>query len=304
MFHRYALTALVALSGALGSSAAAAEDWRDEFNSVGYGVQSVESQGAALSRYADFAPYVKENLGAKLDLYLASQYAGVIQALLGEQIEFMHMGASGYAAAHLQSDGNVEPLLTAKNPDGTIGYHSVMFVRADSEYESIEDTKGATFAWADPNSTSGYLMPNSQLREEGINPDEHFGETVFSGGHEQSIIGVMDGTYDVAVTWTNDPEKHTRGGIHMMLQRNVLDEEDIRILWVSDVIPNPVIAARGNLPDDMVQDFQEMLLNLKDKNPKIFREVARGKSPGFKKVSHEDYEPIVNMRRNMDEWQD
>ncbi len=295
---------LTAASVALVSATtAAAEDWRETFSSVGYGVQSVESQGAALSRYTEFAPYVKDNLGAKLDVYLASNYAGVIQALLGEQIEFMHMGASGYAAAHLQSDGNVEPLVAPKNPDGSIGYHSVMIVRADSDYQSIEDLKGETFAWADPNSTSGYLMPNSSLRSQGINPKEHFGEVVFSGGHEQSVIGLMDKTYEAVVTWTNDPEKHTRGGINMMLERDVIEKDDFRVIWSSEPIPNPVIAARGDLPQDLIDDFQQMLLNLKEKNEKIFRQVARGKSPGFQKVTQEDYAPIVEMRKRMDEWQ-
>lgn len=281
---------------------ARAAEWQDDFPSVGYGVQSVESQGAALTRYADFAPYVKDKLGAKLDVYLASQYAGVIQALLGDQIEFMHMGASGYAAAYLESDGNVKPLVTPKNPDGSIGYHSVLLVRADSEYKSLEDLKGATFAWADPNSTSGYLMPNSSLRSQGLIPEEHFGQVVFSGGHEQSVIGLMDGTYDAVVTWTNDPETHTRGGIHMMLQRGVIEKSDFRVLWSSPPIPNPVIAARADLPQDLVEDFQTMLLNLKENNEEIFRQVARGKSPGFQKVTQKDYAPIVEMRRQMDEW--
>ena len=197
----------------------------------------------------------------------------------------------------------MEPLVTPKNPDGSIGYHSVMIVRADSDYQSIEDLKGETFAWADPNSTSGYLMPNSSLRSQGLNPKEHFGEVVFSGGHEQSVIGLMDKTYEAVVTWTNDPEKHTRGGINMMLERDVIEKDDFRVIWSSEPIPNPVIAARGDLPQDLIDDFQQMLLNLKEKNEKIFRQVARGKSPGFQKVTQEDYAPIVEMRKRMDEWQ-
>lgn len=299
---RTAVTLAIATAGLITAPAVAGGDWRDEYPSIGYGVQSVESQGAALSRYVGFADYLEDTLGAELDLYLASEYAGVIQAIVAGQIEFMHMGVSGYGAAYIESDGNVEPLVAAQETDGSLGYHSVMFVRSDSDYESVDDLAGATFAWADPNSSSGFLFPNAGLRGQGIDPDEHFGEIVFSGGHEQSILGVLNGTYDAAVTWTNDPDEHTRGGLHMMLERGVLAEEDIRIIWTSDLIPNPVIAARADLPADLIDDFRDMLLNLHEDDPEVFEQVARGKSPGFVEVDHDDYAIGVELREQMSEW--
>ena len=201
---------------------AAAADWQEDYPAFRYGVQSVETQSAAMSRYERFGEYVQEKLGVDLELYLASEYSGVIQAIAAGQIEVMDMGASGYAAAYIETNGGVEPLVVPQETDGAIGYYSVMFVRSDSDIHSFEDTKGRSFAWADPNSASGYLFPLVSLRDRGIDPEEHFSDVVFSGGHEQSIIGVLDGAYDVAVTWTNDPEDHTRGGIHMMLERDVL----------------------------------------------------------------------------------
>lgn len=284
----------------LGASTAAFA-WQQEYKKFRYGVQSVETQGAALTRYRGFEQYVKQKLGVDLDLYLSSEYSGVIQAIIAGQIEVMDMGASGYAAAWLESGGNVEPLVVPQEQDGSIGYYSVMFVRADSKYHTLDDLKGANFAWADPNSSSGYLFPLVSLRGMGIEPERHFGNVVFSGGHEQSIIGVLDGAYDAAVTWTNDIEKHTRGGLHMMLERGVLKKEDIRIIWVSELIPNPVIAIRSDVPQAMKRDLQEMFLNLHQDNPEVFREVARGNSPGYVKVDHEVYEIAIKLRQQLAE---
>jgi phosphonate transport system substrate-binding protein len=281
------------------TSVASANDWREEFPQFRYGVQSVETQTAAMSRYEKFGAYVQEKLGVELDLYLASEYAGVIQAIAAGQIEVMDMGASGYAAAWLETNGGVEPLVVPQEEDGSIGYYSVMFVRADSDFHSIEDLKGASFAWADPNSSSGYLFPLVSLRGKDIEPEEHFGNVVFSGGHEQSIIGVLDGAYDAAVTWTNDVEAHTRGGLHMMLERGVLEADDIRIIWVSDLIPNPVIAIRSAVPQAMKDDLREMFLNLHVDAPEVFAEVARGNSPGYVEVDHDVYQIAIDLRQQL-----
>ena len=283
----------------LSTAALAQADWRKQYPKFRYGVQSVETQAASLTRYKGFGEYVKKKLGVELELFLASEYAGVIQAIGAKQLEVMDMGASGYAAAWLETRGAVEPLVVPTNPDGTIGYYSVAFVRADSPYKTLNDLKGKIWAWAEPNSSSGYLFPLVGLRKMGIEPEKFFGKVVFSGGHEQNIVGVLDKAYDGAVTWTNDVEKHTRGGLHMMLSRGVLKKEDIRIIWVSDLIPNPVIAVRSELPKEMKAELKAMFLGMHKDDPKVFKEVVRGESQGYREVEHSVYQIAIDLRQQL-----
>ena len=283
----------------LSTAALAQADWRKQYPKFRYGVQSVETQAASLTRYKGFGEYVKKKLGVELELFLASEYAGVIQAIGAKQLEVMDMGASGYAAAWLETRGAVEPLVVPTNPDGTIGYYSVAFVRADSPYKTLKDLKGKIWAWAEPNSSSGYLFPLVGLRKMGIEPEKFFGKVVFSGGHEQNIVGVLDKAYDGAVTWTNDVEKHTRGGLHMMLSRGVLKKEDIRIIWVSDLIPNPVIAIRSELPKEMKAELKAMFLGMHKDDPKVFKEVVRGESQGYREVEHSVYQIAIDLRQQL-----
>jgi len=283
----------------LSTAAGAQADWRKQYPKFRYGVQSVETQAASLTRYKGFGEYVKKKLGVELELFLASEYAGVIQAIGAKQLEVMDMGASGYAAAWLETRGAVEPLVVPTNPDGTIGYYSVAFVRADSPYKTLKDLKGKIWAWAEPNSSSGYLFPLVGLRKMGIEPEKFFGKVVFSGGHEQNIVGVLDKAYDGAVTWTNDVEKHTRGGLHMMLSRGVLKKEDIRIIWVSDLIPNPVIAVRSELPKEMKAELKAMFLGMHKDDPKVFKEVVRGESQGYREVQHSVYQIAIDLRQQL-----
>lgn len=291
--------ALAGLVLALWLPLAAVGDWRLEHPKLRYGVQSVETQAATLTRYVRFADYVKKRLGIELEIFMASEYAGIIQAIAAGQIDMMDMGASGYASAWLESKGGVEPLVVPRELDGSVGYYSVMFVRADSDFHSVADLRGRTFAWADPNSASGYLFPLISLRQQGLEPERHFGRVMFSGGHEQSIIGVLDGAYDAAVTWTNDVEQHTRGGLHMMLERGLMAVDDIRIVWVSDLIPNPVIAIRSDVPESMKDDIREMFLNLHEDDPEVFREVARGESSGFIVADHRLYQVAIELRQRL-----
>ena len=295
------LAVAVCTGGSLFSitDAMAQADWRKQYPKFRYGVQSVETQAASLTRYKGFGEYVKKKLGVELELFLASEYAGVIQAIGAKQLEVMDMGASGYAAAWLETRGAVEPLVVPTNPDGTIGYYSVAFVRADSPYKSLKDLKGKIWAWAEPNSSSGYLFPLVGLRKMGIEPEKFFGKVVFSGGHEQNIVGVLDKAYDGAVTWTNDVEKHTRGGLHMMLSRGVLKKEDIRIIWVSDIIPNPVIAVRSELPKEMKAELKAMFLGMHKDDPKVFKEVVRGESQGYREVKHSVYQIAIDLRQQL-----
>lgn len=278
---------------------ATAQDWRKQFPKFRYGVQAVETQAAALTRYKGFGEYVKQKLGVELELFLSAEYAGVIQAIGARQLEVMDMGASGYAAAYVETMGSVEPLVVPTNPDGTIGYYAVAFVRADSPYKTLDDLKGKVWAWVEPNSSSGYLFPLVGFRNKGLVPEKHFGKVVFSGGHEQSIIGVLDRAYDGAITWTNDVEKHTRGGLHMMLSRKVLNINDIRIIWVSELIPNPVISIRSDVPAQMKADIREMFLNMHKDNPQVFREVVRGESQGYRVVDHKVYQIAIDLRNQL-----
>lgn len=167
----------------------------------------------------------------------------------------------------------------------------MLIVRSDSSYQSLDDLKGKTLAWADPNSTSGYLVPMVSLKEAGINPAAHFGKTVFSGGHEQSVIGVLNGTLDSAFTWTSKGDN--AGQLRMMMDRGMLKREDLRVVWESPLIPNPLYAVPGNLPDDMKRDLQQFFLDMQKERPELAEAAAQGRTSGFVAATHKMYAPVV-----------
>ena len=272
-------------------AAPAAADWKKKYPVITLAAVTTETSGATLSRYKPLAAYMKEKLGVDMKVQTASDYAGVVQALTAGHIHLARLGASAYASGYIDSKGGVEPIVVNAELDGSLGYNSVLIVRSNSPYQKLDDLKGRTLAWADPNSTSGYLVPMVSLKEAGIDPTKHFGKTVFSGGHEQSVIGVLNGTLDSAFTWTSKGDN--AGQLRMMMDRGMLKREDLRVVWESPVIPNPLYAVPSNLPDDMKRDLQQFFLDLQKQRPELAEAAAQGRTSGFVAATHAMYAPIL-----------
>jgi phosphonate transport system substrate-binding protein len=204
----------------------------------------------------------------------------------------------------MDTNGNVEPLVVAKERDGSISYISVMVVRADSGITSLETMRGRSLAWADPNSTSGYLIPRFELREGGIDPEagKFFGRTGFGGGHEQAVVAVVQKQYDAAVTWASgqgeESQGFSRGNLQAMVAKGMLDMKDLRIIWKSRPILNGPLTARKDTPDAFREDMRAFHLALPAAHPAIYEQIERGGGQGYQAVTHEDFQLFIDMRRS------
>jgi phosphonate transport system substrate-binding protein len=289
--RRAHLFALLALAG-LAAMPAKAQDWKQKFKSISFSSVSAENQAATQARYKDVARVFQERTGVEMRIFTATDYAGTVQALTSGQIQMAQLGASGYASAWIDSNGAVEPLVTNKELDGALGYHSILIVKSDSPYKKLEDLKGKTLAWADPNSTSGYLIPLVSLRGAGIEPEKFFGRTLFSGGHEQSVLGVINGQLDSAFTWSS--KGHNAGQIRAMVDRGVLKMDQFRVVWESPLIPNPLVVVRKDMPEEMKRELRAFWIELHKIDPKVAEAAARGKTAGFVPATHEMYKPVLD----------
>jgi len=297
-------TAIAAFAGADARAQQSGVDFSEYVDTWRVGILGGENEQDRLRRYDCFAEYVEERFNVPVELFPASDYAGVMQALLAGNLESAGLGSAAYAGIHLQNPDAVEPLVTNEQIDGSRGYYSVMIVRADSGIESLEDMEGKSLAFADPNSTSGYLVPNFELDEAGYTTDgsdAFFGEVSFSGGHEQGIVAVLNGQYDAAVTWTSGvgewEEGHSRGNLRRMVDKGALDMSEVREIWRSNLITNGPTVVRRDLPQEVKDAYQAFLVGLYDEDRECYFDVAAGEGNGYVEVDHSFYEPIINMRR-------
>ncbi|MEM8949545.1 MAG: phosphate/phosphite/phosphonate ABC transporter substrate-binding protein [Pseudomonadota bacterium] len=177
-FRGLMMTGAIGLLLATGSTVASA-DWKEDVPVIRIGILGGENEADRLKNYACFAEIIEGDFGVPVELYPAADYAGVMQGLISDNLEVASLGSSAYAGIYLQDPEAVEPLVTTKQVDGSLGYYSVMMVRADSPYQSIDDLEGKNLAFADPNSTSGYLVPSAELKLKGYDPEAFFGSAGF-----------------------------------------------------------------------------------------------------------------------------
>ncbi|HYC44944.1 MAG TPA: phosphate/phosphite/phosphonate ABC transporter substrate-binding protein [Burkholderiales bacterium] len=282
--HARLMAALAAAAFLFAGGAAA--QWQKKFPVVKYGVIPVETQTGTTRTMDAFLKHAEKATGAKWELYQATDYSGVMNALIAGQIHLAWLSGFSYCQTYSDSKGGVEPLVAAAAIDGSMGYNAVVVVRADSPYKTIDDLKGKVVARTDPLSGSGYLIPTAAFRAMG-KPVDTFFKSPLSGGHVQSVLGVLKGTYDAAFTWTSKGDGF--GNLRQMMNQGLLKREDIRVIWVSDPLPSPPVVIRKDLPPEMRADMLKLFTSLKDVDMKLAEAVAQGKTTGIMPVSHKDY---------------
>jgi phosphonate transport system substrate-binding protein len=277
---------------ALGIPFVRANDWRSKLSTLNFGVVSSENEADRIVRYKTFASYMERSLQVSVKMHQATDYAGTIEALKARKLEFARFGPAAYAQAWLITGGKVEPIVVETDSDGFVGYHAVVVVKAESPYTSLDDLQGKSFAYADPNSTSGFVAPSFFLREDGIDPGAFFGRTGFSGSHENSIIAILNGTYDAAATWWTNEE---RNNVVRMEGKGMIPKGQTRVIWKSPRLPGSPWAIHTDLPAPLKAEVRAALLALPTADPQAWKDLTDGKNQGVQEVTQADYESIVRM---------
>ncbi|PWE53065.1 phosphonate ABC transporter substrate-binding protein [Metarhizobium album] len=241
---------------------------------------------------------------AEVQIFPSPDYNGVIQGLLGGTIDIASMGASSYAAIALQDPNAVDPILTYTGSDGSSGYYSIMVARKDSGIKTLADLKGKKLGFADPDSTSGYLVPNVSLPKEiGAPVKEYFSETGFGGGHENLVLAVLDGKFDAGTTFGsgvgNWEEGYSAGNLHQMVAKGNLDMDDIVEVWRSPLIPNGPLMVSNKLDGDMKGKVEAFFKELPKKDLACFQAYTQGKNTDYIEVDPSFYQTIVDARKSV-----
>jgi phosphonate transport system substrate-binding protein len=303
MLRRLSMVAIAAAL-AFGTSGivAQADSYKDKVKEFRVGLLGGENTQDRLQRHAKFQQLLEQKLGIPVKLFPAADYAGVMQGIAAGQLEMAGFGASGFAGAWLDCKC-IEPIVVPQEDDGSTFYYSVMVVRADSGIRSIEEMKGHSLAFADPNSTSGYLIPSATLKAKGIKLDDgaYFSKTGFAGGHEQGVVALLNKQYDGAVTWTSGQgeksEGYSRGNLRSMVDKKMLKMSDVDIIWQSGKIPNGPWAVRLALPADLKKTLTEFMLDLPKSHKDVYDEIERGSGVGYVPATMDLYHDIIELRQ-------
>ena len=275
------MAALVLTVALPGLANAGPKDWPTTLK-LGF----IPTEGAADSakRAKPIARELEKDLGVKVEIFTASDYNGIITAMANNHIDLAYYGPKSYVEA--SEKANAEAVVMELNKDGQPGYTGVIITRKDSGIDSMEKAKGKTFAFTDPNSTSGYLVPNVIFaRDMKIDPEKYFSQVRFSGSHGASILAVKNGSIQVAATNNIDLDR--------MIKKGSASMEDFNVIKESDMIPGAPIAVRKDLPESLKVAIAGSLLKINDDHEAL--EILQ--NGGYRHTSDKDYDMVRYLKR-------
>ncbi len=234
------------------NQAAAQQDWPDE---ITFGVIPVASSREMSDSFGDLTRYLEQQLGIKVKLQVAGDYSGVIIAMQHKHVDVAYYGPKSYCEAAKRA--GAEAIAVEVGQDGTPGYYGYIITKKGSGLKDLKSLKGKTWAFTDPQSTSGTLVPTVYFSEIGINPQQYFSKVIYSGSHEASILAVKAGKVDGASTNNLD---YNRGlGKHWQ-------DSDFNKIWKSKLIPGSPIAVRKDLPSSLKMAIKGAFLSYNNKD--------------------------------------
>lgn len=252
-----ALIGLVAASGLMLGATSAQTPNSDCPKEIRFGILPTD-ESTANTRYKPLFEYLEQRIGAKFNYNIGADYAALIIAMVNKRLEVGWLGPESYVQATKQ--GKMYPLVMPDNKTTGLGYYSSLYVRDDSSYRSVQDLKGKTLAFVDPNSTSGYLFPMVYfLRDLKIKPEDFFGQVIFAGNHNASLLSLLNGKVDVAAI--------ASGTVNNAIINKTIKDGELRTVWQSRLIPNSPITASEALPPGCRALVQKAFLDLRD--PKV-----------------------------------
>ncbi len=290
------LLTATALTAVLSTSAFA--EGIAEFN---IGILGGENAQDRMTSNECFRAKVEEALGVPVKIFTPADYDGVIQGLLGGTLDYAWLGASSYAKIYLTDPEAVEVKLTKQNLDDSTGYFSIGFTRKDTGIADMDGAKGKVFAFADPNSTSGFLVPGAELTAKYGKLEEYFAEVKMSGGHEQTIVGVANGDFDAGVSWAdglgNWEDGYNSGAFRKAADAGLVDMNNLVEIWRSAMIPEGPMVVRKALPQDVKDKVTALTADLWETDKECAYAVAAGDAKDFIPVEHSAYDGVLAARK-------
>jgi phosphonate transport system substrate-binding protein len=239
-----------------------------------------ESPTELQRKFAPLGAYLERQLGMPVKFTPVTDYAATVEGLAAGKLDLVWYGGFTFVQARRRT-GTAIPLVQREDD---AHFHSKIIVPAGSKARSLQDLKGATFAFGSPSSTSGHLMPRYWLMQKGLDPEKDFAKVAYSGAH------------DVTAKWV-EAGKVDAGALNESIWQRLLDEKKIdpskvRVLWTTPDFFDYNWTVRGDLDPKLIEKIRAAFLALDPAKPedKAILDLQRAKR--FIPTRVENYQAI------------
>lgn len=235
--------------------------------------------------YREFLDYMASKSGEPVQYIDSENYEEINNKLMKGEID------AGFVCSGPYVDGKKEfglELLAAPRAYGKTTYHSYIIVPKGSRATSLDDLKGKSFAFTDPLSNTGKLVPEYMLKQKGETPEKFFGTLAYSGSHDKSISAVNQGLVDGAAVDSLIWEYANRTKPEQTANTTIIQK--------SEPYAIPPFVVRPALPPAVKQKLAAILLNAHN-DPKGKAILEKMMIDRFEKIEDSAYDSIREMKR-------
>src|SRR5688572_18685063 len=206
------------------------------------------------AQYQPFGEYLSKTLNQPVELFVATDYAGVVEALASDKLDLAYFGGLTYLQAEKRAQ--LYPIVTEIDREThTTRYYSAIITPADSTIQKLEDLKGKKVAFGDINSTSGSLYPRIMLDKAGLSDFTNPSLFVYTGGHDATVLAVQNGTVDAGGV--------ERRIMNRLIEAGTADQSKLRIVQETLVEGYPW-CVRAKLDSALVDQITDAFLTMSD----------------------------------------
>ena len=240
--------------------------------SLVYVAVPAEDPGLVQTRFAPFIDYLSLQLNMPVEFMIVTDYAAVVEALKYGHADIARLGPFSYVLA--TEEAKIEAFATGVTEiHGEPSYQALIITLAS---KNVKDLDGASLAYVDVGSTSGYLAPSTYIMESGIELEEEF----FAGTHNAVIAAVKNGTVDAGCT--ADIIFSTA------IEEGVISADDFDIIWESEPLPGSPIVFQGSMDQSLKDAINSAFLEAPEE---IVKHIGIGEL-GYVPVLDSDYDVI------------
>lgn len=244
----------------------------------------VEDPAVYEGAWSDFLRHVEKVTGRKTKYFGLQNYAAQIEAMRSGRLHI-----SAYSTGSLVYAVNLAgavPFAIMRDARGPSGYHLVLITQAKNDkINGVADLKGKRVAHVSQTSSSGHQAPVYFFSRLGVTPGKDY-QIVFSGKHDTSALGVVNGDYDAAPVADTVVER--------MVARGVMKASDYKIVYTSPVFPTAGFAYAHNLEPRLVEKIKEAFSSFKMEGTSVGKEF-KGRT-GFLPVNYQkDWESVLGI---------
>lgn len=238
----------------------------------------VEDPAVYAEVWQEFLDHMSEVTGKSVQFFPVQSNAAQIEAMRAGRLHVagFNTGSNPLAVAC----AGFRPFTMMASDDGTFGYEMEIITYPGLGIEKPEDLKGRDMAFTAETSNSGFKAPSALLKSEfGLERDRDF-QPRFSGGHDNSILGVVHKDYDAAAVANSIKAR--------MIDRGVVKADQLKTVYTSQTFPTTGFGVAHNLTPELQKKLKEAFFTFNWEGTKLLEEFAKSGDTSFIPITFKD----------------